>query len=149
LDLAARAWPFEDLPEGGEPTRLNTPQEFIASRGTGTDAVVIRIGLNGAQLVLVDEQGFWDRWVYRSVEEARRMAQDLGLEASIGEYPENVRVRMNVYRRPDSDFARAAYPEQGRVGPVIPYPENRPPGVGETGPRDRRDGPGAPSSDTS
>jgi hypothetical protein len=44
----------------------------------------------------------------------------------VGEYPEELRVRMNAYRRPSDDFDRAAYPEQGAVGPVIPYPENRP-----------------------
>jgi hypothetical protein len=33
---------------------------------------------------------------------------------------------MNAYQRPSIDFDKAAYPEQGSVGPVIPYPENRP-----------------------
>jgi hypothetical protein len=35
-------------------------------------------------------------------------------------------VRINSHPRPAVDFDRAAYPEQGAVGPVIPYPENRP-----------------------
>jgi len=120
----ARAWPFEDTPEA--PERIRTPAEFVQRAGEGTDAVVIRIGLNDAQLVLIDAHGRWDRWVYHSLEEATQEAEKLGVEVHAGEYPEEVRVRMNNYRRPPEDFDRAAYPEQGRVGPVIPYPENRP-----------------------
>jgi hypothetical protein len=37
-----------------------------------------------------------------------------------------MRVRMNARQRPPGDFDAAPYPEQGHVGPVIPYPENRP-----------------------
>lgn len=92
----------------------------------GLDAVVIRIGLNGAQLVLVDDTGEWERWVYPSVDEAAGVAGDLGFPVHTNGYPEEVRVRMNRHRRPASTFVKAAYPEQGRVGPVIPYPENRP-----------------------
>lgn len=103
-----------------------TPQAFLDDRTEGTEAVVIRIGLNDAQLVLIDAEGRWDRWVYHSVEEAQKAAADLGLDAHVGEYPEKTRVRMNSYRRDRDAFERAAYPEQGRVGPVIPYPENRP-----------------------
>lgn len=124
----ARAWPFEDTPEGGgAPGRFQRPEEFLAALGRdGTEAVVVRIGLNGAQLVLVDRRGAWDRWVYHSVDEARAAAEDLGVPVHVGEYPEELRVRMNAYRRPARDYDRAPYPEQGRVGPVIPYPENRP-----------------------
>lgn len=120
----ARAWPFEDKPEA--PERIRTPAEFVQKTGAGTEAVVIRIGLNDAQLVLVDERGRWDRWVYHSLEEATAEAEKLGIQVHDGEYPEELRVRMNSYQRPADDFDRAAYPEQGRVGPVIPYPENRP-----------------------
>jgi hypothetical protein len=35
-------------------------------------------------------------------------------------------VKINSLRRSPEDFDRHAYPEQGGVGPVIPYPENRP-----------------------
>ena len=120
----ARAWPFEDRPEA--PVRARTPAEYVERAGEGTEGVVIRIGLNDAQLVLIDGDGRWDRWVYHSLEEATEEAEKLGIEVHVGEYPEEVRVRMNAYRRPPEDFDRAAYPEQGRVGPVIPYPENRP-----------------------
>jgi hypothetical protein len=120
----ARAWPFEDRPE--PPERVRFPAEFVQRSGEGTDAVVVRIGLNDAQLVLIDESGRWDRWVYHSLDEATAEAEKLGVPVHVGEYPEDVRVRMNSHQRPSADFDRAAYPEQGRVGPVIPYPENRP-----------------------
>lgn len=120
-----RAWPFEDKPEPSR--RLKNPQDFVQARGEdGTEAVVVRIGLNDAQLVVVDGRGSWDRWVYHSMEEARQEAEKLGVPVHVGEYPEKTRVRMNSYQRPAPDFDRAAYPEQGQVGPVISYPENRP-----------------------
>lgn len=119
-----RAWPFEGVPEGGR--SLHAPEDFVAAYGQGTEAVVVRIGLHDAQLVLVDGRGWWQRWVYHSVEEATAVAQRLGVPVRAGEYPEELRVRMNAFRRPPEDFDRGAYPEQGMVGPVIPYPENRP-----------------------
>jgi hypothetical protein len=120
----AREWPFEDKPE---PTRrLKHPQDFVADRGEGTEAVCIRIGLHDAMIVLVDGEGAWDRWVYHSMDEAKEIADGLGVPVHEGEYPEELRVKMNSHRRPENDFDRGAYPEQGGVGPVIPYPENRP-----------------------
>jgi hypothetical protein len=120
----ARAWPFEDVPEGGR--NLRSPEDFVGARGEGTEAVVIRIGLHDAQLVLVDRRGSWQRWVYHSTEEATSTAERLRIPVHVGEYPEEMRVRMNAFQRPSEDFDKAAYPEQGAVGPVIPYPENRP-----------------------
>jgi hypothetical protein len=104
---------------------VRTPAHFVEQR-EGTEAVVIRIGLNDAQLVLVDGVGAWQRWVFHSVEEATEIAEGLGLTVHVGEYPEELRVKINSYRRPQADFDRHAYPEQGGVGPVMPYPENRP-----------------------
>ncbi len=120
-----RAWPFEDKPE---PTRrLKNPSDFVARFGReGTEAVIVRIGLHDSQLVLVDGEGRWERWVYHSFDEAVAAARGLGVEVHEGEYPEETRVRMNAHRRPSGDFDRGAYPEQGSVGPVIEYPENRP-----------------------
>ncbi len=120
----ARAWPFEDVPEGG--INLRSPEDFVKKHADGTEAVVIRIGLHDAQLVLVTKDGRWQRWVYTSVEEAEEHARRVGVPVHIGEYPEEMRVRINAWRRPREDFDRAPYPEQGAVGPVIPYPENRP-----------------------
>ncbi len=128
----ARAWPFEDRPEGqvGRSRSFDLPQDFVAQR-SATEAVVVRIGLNDAQLVLVDGDGAWQRWVYHSLDEALEIARSLGVEVHEGEYPEETRVRMNAYQRPREDFEHGAYPEQGNVGPVIPYPENRPRSVEE------------------
>lgn len=123
VEKMERAWPFEDVEEHGS---IRTPGQFLEVRGEGTEAVVIRIGLHDAQVVLVDRQGAWKRWVYPSVEEATSVAESLGIPVHAGEYPEEMRVRINAYPRSAEDYDRAAYPEQGGVGPVIPYPENRP-----------------------
>ena len=104
---------------------MRTPAHFVDQRD-GTEAVVIRIGLNDAQLVLVDGTGAWQRWVYHSVEEATEIAEGLSVPVHVGEYPEELRVKINSLQRPAADFDRSAYPEQGGVGPVMPYPENRP-----------------------
>lgn len=120
----ARAWPFEGRPEGGR--GIDRPEDFARETGEGTEAVVVRIGLHDAQLVLVDRDGRWQRWVYHSQEEAEEVARSLHVPVHVGEYPEATRVRINAYQRPREDFERAPYPEQGAVGPVIPYPENRP-----------------------
>ena len=119
----SRAWPFEGVEER---EKFRQPQHFIEARGQGIEAVVIRIGMNDAQLVLVDADGRWQRWVYHSENEAKAVADELGTPVHVGEYPEELRVRINKYQRTPEDFDRAAYPEQGAVGPVIPYPENRP-----------------------
>lgn len=135
--MSERAWPFEGKAEAGG-SRLRSPSDFVAARGEGIEAVVVRIGLNGAQLVLVDGDGRWQRWVYPSVDEAKNAAEFLGIPVHIGEYPEETRVRMGAYQRPPEDFDRAPYPEQGHVGPILSYPENRPRrAVTKTGSRDQ------------
>jgi hypothetical protein len=122
--MTERAWPFEDTPEGG--TRIRAPEDFLARQREGAEAVIVRIGLHDAQLVLVDGLGRWERWVYPTVEEARAVAENVGVETiHDGEYPEELRVRINAYQRPAESFDQAAYPEQAGVGPVMPYPENR------------------------
>ncbi len=119
----ARAWPFEGVEDHGA---IRTPEQFVQYRGEGSEAVIIRIGLNDAQLVLVDRAGDWQRWVYHSMEEATEVAERLRIPVHVGEYPEEMRVRINGYQRRGRDYDKAAYPEQGGVGPVMPYPENRP-----------------------
>ncbi len=122
----ARAWPFENKPEaGGAAAKFRTPQDFVRAH-PGCEAVVIRIGAHDAQVVVVDGEGAWERWVYDSTEEALEAARALGVPVHDGEYPEELRVRMNARQRPAEEYRRGAYPEQGRVGPVMPYPENRP-----------------------
>lgn len=135
LSTRERAWPFENVPEGGR-RRIRKPEEFVAER-EGVTAVVVRIGLNDAQLVLVDGDGDWQRFVYHSVDEASEAASAIGLEAHVGEYPEKVRVRMNARQRPAESFDRGAYPEIGRVGPQVPYPENRPRLTGDAARREK------------
>jgi len=119
-----RAWPFEGHED--PPSRVRSPEDFLAKAPGGAEAVVVRMGLNGAQLVLVDRAGRWDRWIYPSVNRATEIAETLGIPVHVGSYPEELRVSMNAHRRTKEDFDSGAYPEQGRVGPVIPYPENRP-----------------------
>ncbi len=120
-----RAWPFENRKERLA-AGLRGPFEFVGAASGDTEAIVIRIGMNDAQLVLVDGDGAWDRWVYRSLEEAREVAESLGVAVNVGKYPEKTRLRMSSRPRTAEDFAAGAYPEQGGVGPVKPYPENRP-----------------------
>ncbi|CAN5658902.1 hypothetical protein BH20ACT23_BH20ACT23_15460 [soil metagenome] len=105
---------------------MSVPERFVGENPDGIEAIVIRIGAGDAQLVLVDAAGRWDRWVYHSVDECTAVAKDLGItDLHEGEFPEKTRVRMNAYQKPKEEFTAAAYPEQGRVGPIIPYPENR------------------------
>ena len=121
----SKTWPFEN--EADPKRRIRNPEDVLAEWGRdGLEAVVVRIGLNDAQLVLIDGRGDWTRFVYHSMDEARRVAEGLGIPMHEGEYPEDVRVRMNAFRRGSDSFEDLPYPEQGRVGPVIPYPENRP-----------------------
>ncbi len=121
----SRAWPFEGRSEGIE--KIRGPEDFIDKLGRdGSDAVVIRIGLNDAMLVLVDQRGRWERWVYHSMEEAGSVAATLDVPVHTGEYPEELRVRIGKYQPGAEHYEKAAYPEQGEVGPVMPYPENRP-----------------------
>jgi hypothetical protein len=92
---------------------------------SGADAVVVRIGKNGAQLVVVDAEGGWERWVYPSMGDAQTVADQLGIPVHLGAYPDAVRLRMNTRVRTRQELDRGAYREQGRVGPINPYPESR------------------------
>lgn len=139
-----RAWPFEGKEEFQ--VKIREPRDFVRVRGLeGTEAVIVRIGMNDAQLVLIDKEGQWDRWVYNSVEDAQREAEALEVEVHVGEYPEATRVRMGKYVPPPQHFEDAAYPEQGDVGPISPYPENRPRDT--TLPKKKKVGPGSALGD--
>ena len=121
--MMERAWPFEGVEEK---EKFRGPADFLEARREGVEAVIIRIGLHDAQLVLVDGDGGWQRWVYHSMDEAEAAAEGLGVPVHVGEYPDELRVRINKHVRSAKEFDRGAYPEQGAVGPVIPYPDNRP-----------------------
>jgi hypothetical protein len=121
----SRAWPFEGKSEGVD--KIRSPQDFLKKLGSAeTEAVVIRIGKNDAMLVLVDASGRWERWVYHSMEDALAAGRSLDVTLHENEYPEELRVRIGKFQPGAEHYDRAAYPEQGEVGPVIPYPENRP-----------------------
>src|SRR5688572_25758592 len=111
-------WPFASPTDTEELQRgFRQPQDFLKARGAeGAEAVIVRIGLHDAQLVLIDGKGFWDRWVFHSMEEATEVAEGLGIDVHKDEYPEKTRVRVNAYQRPKQDIDRAPYPEQGAVG---------------------------------
>ncbi|MEA2497992.1 MAG: hypothetical protein QOH26_397 [Actinomycetota bacterium] len=136
----SRAWPFEGTEEFE--VSVKEPKDFVRRFGPeGAEAVVIRIGMNDAQLVLVDREGRWDRWVYTTVEDAKKVADELGVEVHVGEYPEATRVRIGKYVPPPEHYKEHPYPEQGEVGPLLPYPENRPRDL--TIPRPKKEGPGS------
>jgi hypothetical protein len=61
-----------------------------------------------------------------SVEEAEDAARALGTSVHVGAFPGTVRARMSARQREADEFERGAYPEQGWVGAVRPYAENRP-----------------------
>jgi hypothetical protein len=86
----------------------------------------MRTGLGGAQAVLVTHSGSWKRWVYPTMDKALEAAHEAGCRVHEQEFPESLRVRINAHRRAPEDLRRAPYPEQGWVGPVRFYPENRP-----------------------
>ena len=58
--------------------RVSVPDDFVGSNPEGIEAMVIRIGAGEAQLVLVDADGRWDRWVYKSVEECNGSCEGVG-----------------------------------------------------------------------
>lgn len=85
---------------------------FAASR-PGVEAVVQRIGLRTAQVVLVAGNGEWTRVVVPSVDEGRALCSALGIEARDA-WTDPVRRRMGTYRRPPQEWADAPYPERSR-----------------------------------
>lgn len=120
-----RAWPFDNADESA--AKAGAPLEHLERIGReNAEAVVVRIGQGDAQLVVVGGDGAWERWVYGSVEQAEQVAAGLDIPVHTGEYPAGTRVRMDAYQRSRQDFDAGAYPEQGAVGPVRAYPENRP-----------------------
>lgn len=76
-------------------TRTAYPElrRFAAER-TGVEAVVQRCGRETFDLVLVDADGNWTRWVFESKEAAEAAADDLGVSVSEG-WSEDLAKRMN------------------------------------------------------
>jgi hypothetical protein len=66
--------------------RLKTPSElrrFVMLRAD-VESVVQRIGDSTYDLVLVDVDGNWTRWVFVSEDHAKRVAADLGIPVHDG-----------------------------------------------------------------
>jgi hypothetical protein len=58
-------------------TQADEARRFAASR-SGVDAVVQRIGAGTWDLILIDADGAWDRWVFASREEASAAGEGAG-----------------------------------------------------------------------
>ena len=95
------------------PDKPESPRRFVKTRKE-VEAVVMPIGLNTVQVVLIAEDGEWLRFVVPSMDGAKEMCKRLGVEAHEG-YPENLRMRMASYRRSSHDWAEAPYPERFRA----------------------------------
>jgi hypothetical protein len=58
-------------------------KRFVTSRA-GVDAVVQRIGADTWDLILIDADGAWDRWVFASQEEASAAGEGAGASVHEG-----------------------------------------------------------------
>ena len=74
-------------------TRYGELKRFVALR-TDVEAVLQRCGLRTYDLVLVDPEGNWTRWVFTSEEAATTAADDLGVPLHRG-WDERMARRMN------------------------------------------------------
>jgi hypothetical protein len=90
--------------------RSESPELFVASR-PGTEAAIMRIGLNSTQVVFVAPSGEWLRFVVESPDQARDLCLRLEVEAHDG-YPDHLRQRIGTYERSPQDWAAAPYPER-------------------------------------
>jgi hypothetical protein len=61
----------------GADARADDMRRFIGGRA-GLEAVVQRIGLETWDLILVDADGAWDRWVFHTQADARTAAEAAG-----------------------------------------------------------------------
>lgn len=89
-----------------------TPQEFV-KRKKEVEAVIMHIGLNTTQVILIAEDGEWIRYVVPSLDAAKETCKRLGVEYHEG-YPDHLRLRMANYKRSPRDWAEAPYPERFR-----------------------------------
>jgi hypothetical protein len=63
--------------------RADEARAFAKSHGT-VEAVVQRIGKDTWDLILVDTDGAWDRWVFESKEDAEGAAGSAGATVHVG-----------------------------------------------------------------
>lgn len=93
-----------------------TPQQFVRTRA-GVEAVVMRIGLNTTQVILIAEDGEWLRFVVPSEERAKDMCERLKIPYHQG-YPDHLRKRVGSHSRSRRDWLEAPYPERTRGSSV-------------------------------
>jgi len=74
-------------------------RRFAKEHSEGLDAVVQRIGLDTFDLLLIDGDGNWTRWVTTSKESAEAAAKELGAQVHDGWDADELAKRMN--RRDD------------------------------------------------
>lgn len=89
-----------------------SPRQFVKTR-SGVEAVIMRIGLNTTQVILVAEDGEWLRFVVPRVEVAETMCERLGIPFHEG-YPDHLRKRVGSHSRSRRDWVEAPYPERQR-----------------------------------
>ncbi len=77
--------------------RLHTPGELrrFVTLHADVEAVAQRCGADTFDLVLVDLEGAWTRWVFPSQEAAEWVAGDLGVPLHHGWDDERLTLRMN------------------------------------------------------
>ncbi len=93
---------------GGTPAE--SPAEFARTR-SGVEAVIMRIGLNTTQLVLIAEDGEWLRFVVPNPVTAQQICERLKIAFHEG-YSDELRKRMGSYARARREWAEAPYPER-------------------------------------
>lgn len=93
-----------------------SPKEFTRTR-SAVEAVIMRIGLNTTQVILIAEDGEWLRFVVADIETAKTMCTRLGIESHEG-YPDHLRLRVSKHTRSREDWAQAPYPERYRGSSV-------------------------------
>lgn len=93
-----------------------TPRDFVRTR-QGVEAVIMRIGLNTTQVILVAEDGEWLRYVVPTVERANDMCERLKIPFHEG-YPDHLRRRVASHTRTRRDWIEAPYPERQRDSSV-------------------------------
>jgi len=89
-----------------------TPYEFTSTR-EGVEGVVMHIGLNSSQVILVASDGEWLRYVVPSMEAAREVCERLKIPCHEG-WPDHLRQAVASYKRSPEDWAAAPYPERTR-----------------------------------
>ena len=70
-------------------------RKFAAEHSDGLEAVVQRIGLDTFDLLLIDGDGNWTRWVTTTKESAEAAAKELGAEVHDGWDADELAKRMN------------------------------------------------------